>query len=163
MSRSRDAWGKLYAGLTITAVLCVYTFPLTAAASIKKVVILTTTGENTYAVPGDWNNYDNLVEVIGGGGGGGRSGSAGAGGGGGGAYARVSNIDLTGVTSVTYQGGTGGPGGAANSSNGTGGGDTFFHRTTGSNTTCTAGDGRSGSSGNISPAASRTSRRRFRS
>lgn len=78
---------KIYAGLTIAALFCAYSFPFIASASVRKVIVLTS--GTSWTVPGDWNNYDNKIEAIGGGGGGSNSGG---GGGGGGAYNFVKKI-----------------------------------------------------------------------
>lgn len=102
----------------------------TGATNVRRVVdVLTTTGTQSWTVPGDWNNYDNKIEVIGGGGGGDSAVGTGNGGGGGGAYAFIKNLSLTPGASVTYRVGTGG-------SADTNGGDTFFNRTSGSANTC---------------------------
>ena len=61
MNGSAEVWRKIYAGLLIVAVFCVFSFPLAASASIMKVIVLTS--GNSWTVPGDWNNYDNKVEV----------------------------------------------------------------------------------------------------
>ena len=70
-------------------------------------VIYLTSG-SSWTVPGDWNNSDNSIEVIGGGagGGGGINASVAGGGGGGGAYSKVVNLTLSG--SVAYVIGAGG-------------------------------------------------------
>lgn len=131
---------KIYAALIIAAVFCAYSFPFTASASIQKVVFLDTVGEQSWAVPGDFNSYDNIVEVIGAGGGGAdqNTNDVGGGGGGGGAYARINNINLVGTTSVFVIVGTGG---AVNANaGGSAGTATIFNRTTGGATTCTAAE-----------------------
>lgn len=81
----------------------------------------------SWTVPGDWNNSNNTIEVIGGGAGG--SNGFDAVGGGGGGFGRVSNLTLSG--SISYQIGTGGSGGASGSGNNNGGagGDSWFNGT----------------------------------
>lgn len=78
------------------------------------------TSGTTYAVPSDWNNANNSIQVIGGGGSGGSSGGAGLhprGAGGGGEYRKATNVTMPAGTSVTIQIGQGG---AAVSGNTTG-------------------------------------------
>src|SRR3989344_3195241 len=81
--------------------------PLAASASVAVVTLLRTTGAGTYIVPDTWNNYDNRIEVIGGGAGGGSNASAGAGGSGGGAYAAVRNYATSTGISISYVVGAG--------------------------------------------------------
>src|SRR5262245_61056596 len=106
--------------------LVLFASPLSTSASVRVVDVITS--GSTWAVPDNFNSYDNIVEVIGGGGGAGRSSNAGAGGGGGGAYAKTSNVNLIGTSSVFIQVGSGGPGGTGANTAGTAGGDTFFMR-----------------------------------
>jgi hypothetical protein len=138
MSGMADAWKKIFAGLTIAVVFCSYSFPFVASASVIKRSFITATGLQAWPVPGDFNSYDNTVEVIGGGGGGGDQANSGggSGGGGGGAYSKISGVYLIGTTSLMVQVGTAGPAGAP----ATTGGDTFFMRTAGVATTCSAGN-----------------------
>lgn len=93
-------------------------FFLTPGSPQSKKVILTS--GTTWTVPGDFNKFNNTVEVIGGGGGAvnGDPVNGGAGGGGGGAYARINNFDPGGSGSIAYTIGAGGSGG-------TGGDSTF--------------------------------------
>ncbi len=87
-----------------------------------KRIFLTTTGANTWTVPGDWNSANNTIECIGGGASGLRVGFipiVALGGGGGGAYARISNLALTAGSSIDYTVGEGGTS--------TDGGDTWFN------------------------------------
>lgn len=66
---------------------------------------LTTTGSNqTYTSPGDWNNANNTVELLGGGASGG-SGINHSSGGGGGSYSKISNFSFAtpGTTTATYR------------------------------------------------------------
>jgi len=92
---------------------------------------LTTTGSNTYQTPFNWNNFDNLISVIGGGGSGGSKvfGSGGGGsvmggsGGGGGGFSSKSNLTMSG--SVNYTIGAGGN--SVSGANGYAGGNTFFN------------------------------------
>lgn len=86
--------------------------------------IILTSG-TSWTVPSDWNNYDNKIEVIGGGGSGAGEYNASSPGGGGGAYSRIDNTPLSPGASITYAIGAGGPGVAGNG-NGTDGGDTCF-------------------------------------
>ena len=74
------------------------------------VVVLTTTGANSWTVPQDWNSSANSIECIGAGrtgiaGTDAPSGTRGGGGGngqGGGAYAKITNLSLTPNGSVNY-------------------------------------------------------------
>ena len=66
-------------------------------------IYFTQVGINTWIVPFDWNNSDNLFEVIAGGGAGGYSG------GGGGGYASATNYNLTPGTTIYLYVGPGGP------------------------------------------------------
>lgn len=87
----------------------------------------------TWAVPADWNDADNSIEVIGAGGGGAGSensgGGAGGGGGAGAYYANVTNVNLPEGGTVTIAIGSAGTAGSAGSNGGTGG-DTYFCSTT---------------------------------
>lgn len=94
------------------------------------IVVLTSTSSTTWAVPSDWNNASNSINLIGGGGGGGgsRRGAsglerAGGGGGGGGGFTQLTNQTLSG--SITYQAGANGAAGAAGA-DGTAGGTTSW-------------------------------------
>ena len=59
----------------------------------RRVIFLTTTGQNTWTVPNDWNNVGNEVYCLGSGGvGGNSSGDTGGGGGGGGAAAETAGL-----------------------------------------------------------------------
>jgi hypothetical protein len=69
------------------------------------------TSGSSWTVPGDWNNANNKIEVIGGGGSGGVAYGGGGSGGGGGAYSSVSNLALTPGASPTFSVGLGGTGG----------------------------------------------------
>jgi hypothetical protein len=95
-------------------------------------VLLTTTGAQTWNVPGDFNAAANVVHCIGGGGGGSRaqSGVRNGAAGGGGAYSAEFNINLTPGGTANYTVGTGGAGGTSLDQNGGTGGDTFFNDTT---------------------------------
>ena len=86
-------------------------------------VFLTTIGTNTWSVPSDWRNSNNIIEVIGAGGGG--SGKTNHFGGGGGGYAKIVNLTISG--SITYAVGAGGAAGISGSSDGSAGGDTWFN------------------------------------
>jgi len=94
-------------------------------------IYLTSVGQSTWTVPGNWNDSDNSIEVIGGGGGGRVAPNSvdGSGGAGGGGYSKVTNLDLTPGGSVFYQVGAGGVSGAA-------GGDTYFNELDSSGATC---------------------------
>lgn len=73
-----------------------------------KVVILTTTGANTWSVPADWGAV-NTIECIGSGGSGNvAGGGSGCVGGHGGTYAATTNLSLTPGGSASYNIGTGG-------------------------------------------------------
>jgi hypothetical protein len=109
MSELADMRKQIYAGLTIAAIFCMYSFPLIASASIKKQSFITGTGLQSWPVPGDSNSYDNTIEVIGGGAGGDDQAVNSAGGpGGGGAYSRINGVNLIRTTSLIVQVGTGG-------------------------------------------------------
>ncbi|MCX6224754.1 MAG: hypothetical protein NTV01_08400 [Bacteroidia bacterium] len=102
-------------------------------------IFVTSTAATTWTVPAGWNSASNTIEVIGGAGSGGDPVSGGgSGGGGGGAYSKIINLVLTSNATVTIQVGLGGaaPG---NGVAGKAGRDTFFNRTSGSATSCTAG------------------------
>jgi hypothetical protein len=102
-------------------------------ASDATVVVILTSG-TSWTIPVDWS-ASNTIHVIGGGGGGFNGGdSTAGGGGGGGAYASTSNITglFYGTTSLYRIG-------AGKSSGGGVAGDTYFNRTSGGATTCTAG------------------------
>jgi len=95
--------------------------------------IVLTTG-SSWTVPNDWNNFNNKIEVIGGGAGGSGANSTvkkGGGGGGAGAYATINNLALIPGASVTYGVGAGGPAGAV-AGDGSSGGDSFFNGASGS-------------------------------
>jgi hypothetical protein len=70
----------------------------------EKVIFLTTTGQNTWTVPDDWNSLDNSIACIGAGGDG-ASGSSDVGGraGGGGAWSLKSNVALSPNSSASYR------------------------------------------------------------
>lgn len=80
-------------------------------------VVFLTSG-TSYAIPADWNNSMNSIEVIGGGAGGAGNGG---GGGGGGAYSKAVNVTLSGTVGYAV-----GAGGGSNTS----GGDTYFCNST---------------------------------
>lgn len=128
------------------------------------IVTFLTTGpgsNQTFNVPANWNNANNIVETIGGGGGGGAAGTSSGRGGGGGAYARSNNVSLTPGGTATYQIGVGGTGGATSGANGTAGGDTWFNSTTLAGSSCGskgggAGGGNGGASGSGGAGASGT-------
>lgn len=97
---------------------------------------LTTADSSPWTKPGDWNDSDNTIEVIGGGGGGG-AGTSGGGGGGGGAYSISTNVTVSGATAV-FGVGTGGTSEVS-------GGNTWFNATSFANcttsTTCASAAG----------------------
>lgn len=64
----------------------------------------------TWPTPGDWNNANNTIEVLGGGGGGASDTGVGGGGGGSGGYSKTTNLTLSGTITVQV-----GASGAANS------------------------------------------------
>jgi hypothetical protein len=109
---------------------------------LTNTVFLTTTGSVlSWTVPADWNDANNVIEVIGAGGGGSGADARGGGGGGGGAYSKATNVNLTPGGSVQYRVGTGGA--AA-----TTGGDTWFGGATlGASTVGAKGGGRAGLGG----------------
>jgi hypothetical protein len=91
------------------------------------------TSGTSWAVPADWNNAINKIEVIGGGGGGNGGGGSGNGGGGvGGGYSSVTNLTLTPGSTVSYNVGLGGA---------TPGGDTWFNGGSRSNASVSAQGG----------------------
>lgn len=95
----------------------------------EKVIFLTTTGNQTWPVPLDWNSLNNTVECLGGGGNASAwSGSVGAGAGGG-AYSLKSNVALNPGSTINYAVGDGN------------GGDTIFNGTTLGNASCSAEGG----------------------
>lgn len=91
--------------------------PVPTADQKPNVVVVLTSG-TTWAVPANWNNANNTIEVVGAGGGGNNSvGGGGGTAGGGGAYSLISNQTLSGTVGIAV-----GAGGAAV----TAGGDTWL-------------------------------------
>jgi hypothetical protein len=68
----------------------------------ETVIFLTTTGQNTWTVPNDWNSLNNSIECIGAGGSC-VGANDGRGGGGGGAYSKISNLVLDPGDSIDYR------------------------------------------------------------
>lgn len=103
-------------------------FFLTPGSPSSKQVILTS--GTSWAVPGDFNKFNNTVEAIGGGGGGAGadvSPNVSGGAGGGGAYSKINNFDPGGSGTINYVIGTGGSGATGTPFTGTNGGDTTFN------------------------------------
>ena len=96
-------------------VLLPLTFFLCPCFAEANTIFLTNTALSTWAVPSDWNNASNTIEVLGGGAGGYLKQS----GGGGGGYSFISNVTLIPGATVTVNVGSGGAAGTA-------GGDTYF-------------------------------------
>jgi hypothetical protein len=89
-------------------------------------IFLTTIGLHNWTVPDDWNDYNNTIEVIGGGAGA-RNFQGDSDGGGGAAYSKISNKALTPGVSIPYSIGDGGRGDDDESGPlATDGGDTWF-------------------------------------
>lgn len=86
------------------------------SCSVRLPQTLYLTSGSTWAVPNNWNNAANKIEVIGGGGSGWVNGGAGGGGGG---YSSITNLTLTPGSTISYNVGLGG--------NGSAGGDTWFN------------------------------------
>ncbi len=110
--------------------------PSSPVSNVKSLEAATTTviltSGTTWAVPADWNDNANWIEVIGGGGKGFSAAATGEGGGGGGAYSLSRNVNMPESTTVTINVGLGG------TSAGVNGGDTFICNTQNSGGTCDA-------------------------
>lgn len=110
--------------------------------------LVSPTGSNqTFTSPSDWNNSNNIIELIAGGGSGAfaqlsRHGT----GGGGGEYGKTTNFTFAtpGTTTATYQIGAGGAAQASSGTNGNNGGDTWFNGTTQAGATLGAIHGNAG-------------------
>ncbi len=90
-----------------------------------------------WTVPSDWNNFDNMIEVIGAGGTGWSSVAGGGGAGaGGGAFASTSNVTLTPGATIIYQIGSSTRKSTTGSGAGGNGADTFFNMGATATTTC---------------------------
>jgi len=125
---ARGLPGLPIALLRIALLAIPLTVTLPDVADAAQIVLTTGT---SWTVPSDWNNFNNKIEVIGGGAGGSGSTSSKAGGGGGaGAYSVMTNLPFMTGASVSYSVGAGGVAGLAGA-DGTSGGDTFFNGTGG--------------------------------
>ncbi|PDT87478.1 hypothetical protein CO669_25265 [Bradyrhizobium sp. Y36] len=117
-------WSRTLAQALGLAVLLGAASP--TASTAAQIIITTST---SWTVPSDWNNADNMIEVIGGGGGGGGTvgGVYGATGGGGGEYRGAINVTLTPGASIPVVIGSGGQGGTTAPTNGSAGTATTFN------------------------------------
>ena len=103
------------------------------SCAVRQTQTIYLTSGTSWAVPADWNNASNKIEVIGGGGGGnGGGGTGNGGGGGGGGYSAITNLTLTPGSTVSYNVGLGGA--AA-------GGNTWFNGSSLSNASVSAQGG----------------------